>query len=150
VQAFDGLSTLVTVPEQAVLFVRERLKPAPAPDEKEIATRIAELDSDTFRLRQQAAEALRKIGPTAGPALRKALDARPTVEVARRIEILLDELDRVTLGGDGLRALRAVEILEMIGTREARTILTALSRGAPGAPTTEAAKVALERLAKHR
>jgi WD40 repeat protein len=149
-RAFEAMSTLAGAPGQAVPFLREHLKPAAVPDEGELARRIAELDSDEFVVRQAAAAALRKAGPTAAPALRKALTANPSAQVKQQAEVLLADLDQVRLTGDELRAGRAVEVLEMIGTPEARQVLTALAGGAAGARATEAAKAALERQGQAR
>jgi hypothetical protein len=58
------------------------------------------------------------------PALRKALKGQPSVEVRRRILVLLRRLDP-TEGSTavGLRGVRLVEVLEEIGSPEARTLL---------------------------
>jgi hypothetical protein len=144
------MTTLAVAPGQAVPFLREHLKPVAVPDEGELARRITELDSDEFVVRQAAAAALRKVGPTAGPALRKALAANPSAQVKQQVEVLLADLDQARLTGDELRAGRAVEVLEMIGTPEARQVLAALAGGAAGARATEAAKEALERQGKAR
>jgi hypothetical protein len=61
-----------------------------------------------------------------------ALAARPGLEVAQRIERLLDLLDRPP-SPDRLRDLRAVEALEHINTAAARDFLRHLA-GAPTAP----------------
>jgi RNA polymerase sigma factor (sigma-70 family) len=147
-RAFDGMTTLATAPAQAVPLLRERLQPAAAPDAKELADRVTQLDGEEFAVRENAAKALLQMGPTAGPALRKALDAKPSAEVKRQIEALLTELDQTKVSKDSLRPLRAVEVLEMIRTPEARELLKTLAGGAPGAPVTEAAREARQRLGK--
>jgi hypothetical protein len=150
VKAFDGVSMLVAAPGQAVPLLRDHVKPAAAPNEKDLAGWIAGLDSDDFAVRREAAASLRRVGSTAGPALRKVLATDPSAEARRQIEALLADMDQASLTGDDLRAARAVEALEMIGSAEAREILKWLAGGAPGAPATEAAKAALERLGKTR
>ncbi len=66
-------------------------------------------------------------GADAADALRKALANDPSTEARRRIESLLNRLDK---GGDPehLRALRAIEVLERIGTPQARDVLRQLAR----------------------
>jgi hypothetical protein len=147
-RAYDGMMMLAAAPGQGMRFLHERLKPAAAPNAKELADWIARLDSDEFEVRQKAAEALRKVGPTAGPVLREARAARPSAEVKRRIDTLLAEIDRAKLSGEDLRALRAVEVLEMVRSPEAREVLKALAGGAPGAKLTEAAREARQRIGK--
>jgi RNA polymerase sigma factor (sigma-70 family) len=147
-RAFDGMTTLAAAPAEAVPLLRERLKPAAEPNMKELADWIARLDSEAFAVREEAAAALRKVGPASGPALRKALTANPSAEGERRIETLLAELGQIKLSADSLRALRAIEVLEMIRSPEAAETLKALADGAPGAPETEAAREARQRLGK--
>ena len=55
-----------------------------------MARLIADLDSDVFDVREKAAKEW-KLGAAAEPALRKALEGRPSAEVRRRVEGLLQE-----------------------------------------------------------
>jgi hypothetical protein len=78
--------------------------------------------------------------------LKKARDGRPSPEVAKRIERLLDKLqDEGTASGEGLRELRAVELLERLADPNADKVLQALSEGAAGARLTQEARAACER-----
>ena len=72
----------------------------------------------------------------------------PSAEVHRRVQQLLDRLEKEVLSADRLRELRAVEVLEQIGTEEARQVLTALAKGDSEAPLTREAKASLRRLAE--
>jgi hypothetical protein len=149
-QSYQAIRALAASPEQAVSFLRERLKPVrplTAADRKRIARWLADLDSDRFEVRQRAAAELEALGEPAAPALRKALGS-PSPEVRRRAEALLAKVDGPSLTPERLRALRAVEALEHAGTPEARRLLEALSRGAAEAPLTREARLALERLAR--
>jgi hypothetical protein len=78
-------------------------------------------------------------------ALRRALEAKPSLEVERRLRILLGKIERIQLP-ETLRAVRAVEALEHIGTPEAKRVLQGLARGVPEAWQTREAHDALERL----
>jgi RNA polymerase sigma factor (sigma-70 family) len=138
---------LAAAPAQGVPFLQEALPVAQA-DEKRIAKLIADLDSDEFETREQAATGLEKFGELAGPALRKTLAGRPSAEVRARCEGLLVKLDRPTASGERLRTPRAVEALELADTKEARDLLRRLADGAEGARLTREAKAALHRLAR--
>jgi hypothetical protein len=88
---------------------------------------------------------LKMLGSAAEPTLRQVLKGRPTPEVLRRVEQLLE---RLKAPSESLRPFRAVEVLEHIGSTEARQVLEALSQGAAEARLTQEAKASLERLAK--
>jgi hypothetical protein len=138
-----ALQTLARAPAQTVPLLRQRVGPVSA---EKIARLLADLDDESFPVRDRAMKELERYGKFAEPALRQALKRKPSIEVHRRIEALLDNLSRPQAASESLRALRAVEVLEMIGTREARQVLEAVAKGAPEAELTRQAKAALERL----
>jgi hypothetical protein len=114
-----ALAGLAAAPAQALPLFKERLRPLGNPlDAKRLARLIAELDDDSFTVRERATRELGIIGPDAADALRQALHDDPSAESKRRIEGLLS---RLKPGGDPqrLRFLRAIEVLERIGTPEA-------------------------------
>jgi hypothetical protein len=80
------------------------------------------------------------------PALRKALDSKPSAEARRRMESVLEKPRNLPPGT--LQAIRAVEVLENISTPGARRLLESLAEGAPEARLTQEAKASLGRLAK--
>jgi hypothetical protein len=128
--------------------LQERLRKIPAPDVRRIPKLIGDLDSNRFVERKRATEELEKLGDVAEPALSDVLRGRPSLEVRRRVERLLQQLEQRGVNPEWLRVLRAVEILEQIGTPEARQVFRALASGASEAPLTCQARAALERLAK--
>ncbi|MGH7170785.1 MAG: WD40 repeat domain-containing protein, partial [Gemmataceae bacterium] len=142
-KAFRAVWALVAAPRQSVALLRERLRPA---DDRQIARWIAELDSDEFKVREQAHKSLEKQGETAEFALREALRETSSVEVRRRIHELLEKRQHASLAPKNLQELWAVEVLEHIGTPDARRLLAALAKGAPRARLTREAKTALKRL----
>jgi RNA polymerase sigma factor (sigma-70 family) len=148
-KAFRAIQALADWPEQTVPYLKERLRPVPAPDPRDIGRLIADLDSDQFAVREAASKELTKLGELARPALTKARDGQPSVEARRRIQELLDPLEKGVLAPEQLQALRAVQVLERIGTPEAKQVLQALSQGAPPARLTRDAQAALDRLARH-
>jgi hypothetical protein len=132
----------------ALPFLRGQLKPDPAVEPARIKQWIAELQSEQFQARQQAAEALVKLGDLAEPYLHAALAEKPALDTRLRIEQVLDQLPGQPLSAETLRGVRAVEILEAVGTSEAQETLKKLRQGAKGARLTLEAQRALERLAR--
>src|SRR5262249_11604410 len=108
---------------------------------------IADLDSDRFAVRQKATEELERLEELAAPALRQALEGKPSLEAGRRIRALLERV-RTIPPRESLRGLRAIETLECIGTPDAQQVLKSLAQGTPEARLTQEAKAALQRLAK--
>jgi WD40 repeat protein len=147
-KAYRAFTTLAGPSKQTVPFLRERLRPAAPLDSKWVARRIAELDSDRFEKRQQAADELERLGERAEPALRQALKGKPSLEAHRRLQALLDKVTRAAPSGARLQALRAVEVLERLDGPQAREVLTRLAAGPPEARLTQEAQAALRRLAR--
>jgi WD40 repeat protein len=142
-RAYRAMGHLVRSSE-GVAFLRERLKPARSADDAASVRLILDLDSDRFAVREKAEADLLKMGETIESCLRRALANRPTLEMRRRIEWLLDKLQ-----GPRLRVVRAVEVLERIGNPEARALLAELAKGGSEAEPTIEAKAALKRLRRH-
>jgi WD40 repeat protein len=147
-KAVQGVLKLAAAPEQAVPFLGERLAPAAAVDPQKVAGWIADLESQRYAVRQQAAASLVIAGEQVVPALRAVLASQPTIETRKRAEDLLDKLTGDTLTAEQLRLVRAVETLERMGTPEARRLLRTLAGGAPGALATQQAEAALARMAR--
>lgn len=141
---------LFGLPRQAVPFLDERLqheKPAPAADQKRIGQLIRDLDSDDFAVREKATQELGKMVAAVEAQLRQELDGKPSLDVRRRIEKLLEKHE-ATVAGERARTLRALEVLEHVNTPESRQVLQRLAKGPAGAWLTREAKAALERSAK--
>lgn len=146
-KAFDAIGLLIASPEQAVLFLKAKLRAAPAPVERRQAAQLlTDLDSDVFAVREKAMEQLRQLGERAEPALAEALKNKPALEARKRIEELMERIRELSASPERLRELRAVEVLEHIGTPEARQVLQVLADGAAHARLTREAKVTLTRL----
>jgi len=146
-KAFQAVHTLSAVPMPTLDWLRARLKPAAGIEEKRLTALIASLSDDKFAVREKATAELEKLGELAEPALRKVMDKQPNLDLARRIQRILDRLepDR-ELSADMAQAVRAVEVLELVGTADARQLLQTLADGAPGARLTREAQAALKRL----
>jgi hypothetical protein len=122
---------------RAVTLVRERLKPAPALSEKEIARLIVDLGSDDFATRERASATLKKVLLAAAPALRRARADHPSLEKLKRINRLLADLDP-SREPEQRRRLRAVRLLSEMDIPEARALLQRLARDRRFAVTAEA------------
>jgi RNA polymerase sigma factor (sigma-70 family) len=145
-QAYRAIQALAAAPQQALPFVKARLRPVSEVEPKQVALLLANLDSDDFAVREQATADLEKLGESANPALRQALEGKPSLEVRRRVGALLQKLRKESLGPERLRELRALEVLEQIGGDEVRELLHRLADGLPEAGLTQEAHAALERL----
>jgi RNA polymerase sigma factor (sigma-70 family) len=147
-KAFRAIGDLVAIPDKALPFLRENLKPVHAAKPERMAQLLAHLDSGEFDEREKATRELEDLAELAVPALNKALEARPSLETRRRAEALLQKLDGPVASGQRLRGVRAIEVLEYIGTPEARKLLMLLAEGADASRVTRDAKAALTRLAE--
>ncbi|HKB01644.1 MAG TPA: sigma-70 family RNA polymerase sigma factor [Gemmataceae bacterium] len=125
---------------------RKYLRPITAADATDVRKAIANLDSDEFRARDRAFKVLSDLGYHAAPALRAALDQKPSAEARNRIEQLLAKAVGPPSAGESLRTWRALAALEAKGTPGARQILRELADGAAGAWLTAEAKASLRRV----
>jgi WD40 repeat protein len=150
-KAYRAVGLLASSPKESVPFLRAQVRPA-APlqgeERKRVERWLRDLDDDNFEQRQQATEALLRLGQTVLPAARKTLAGNPSAEVRRRLEYIVEKVVRLASSPDGLAALRAVEALEQAATVEARGLLKELAAGLPGAELTSEANAALGRLIK--
>jgi hypothetical protein len=145
-RAYAAIWRLADVPGASVPFLRRRLRPVTDAQGKEIRQHIADLDSDTFAVRDKAFRRLENLGLAAAPALRQALAKDVSPEVRRRVGHLLENIDHRPVSGEPLRTLRALAVLEHAGTAEARRLLQALADGASGAWLTREAQGVCQRL----
>jgi WD40 repeat protein len=137
---------LANSPEQAVPFLRERVRPAPSVDPEVIARLISDLSSTQFSVRDRASRQLRKLSETSAPAMRKVLVNKPSAEVRERVERLLESLAEWL--PEDLCALRAIEALEHMDSPEAEMLLKALAKGSPHARLTREAAASLKSLGR--
>jgi WD40 repeat protein len=145
-QAHRAIWELIADPTGSVSFLSQRLRPAPTTDGKLVRGLIDDLNSPAFATRTRAAAELAKLGEATLPILRQAMKNAPPLEQSRRLQSLLDELERLDLSGDRVQGIRAVEVLEAIGTTAARNALESLATGYAEARLTGDAQRALRRL----
>ncbi len=150
-RAYRGIGALAANPGAALPFLRDKLKPLTV-EPQQITQLVADLDSNQFAVRQKAVAALEELSELAEPALRKALEAKPPLEVKQRLEKLLAkvEKEKTGLNPHRLRVLRVTEVLERVGSAEARQMLEALVDAPPEMRLTDEVKqevrACLERL----
>lgn len=141
--AFRAVRALIAaVPGPVVDHLRRQGKDIPRFERRRVVRCIAELESDEFAVRDNASTELERLGILAEESLRKALQDRPTLEMRKRLETLLDTLKARPISPAIARGWRAVEVLEHLATPEARQLLYEWSKDIPQA------KAALERLAR--
>jgi WD40 repeat protein len=146
--AFRAIVLLGQDQERAPAFLLEQLRILGNHDPKRICQLIAELDSGSYAVRDKASRELTALEDIAGPLLRAALESKPTLELRRRVELLVQKLNAPTPTPRQLLVLRAMEILERSATAQARQWLEELAAGAPGSWLTREARLALDRLRK--
>jgi len=145
-KAYQAIARLSEASDQAVALLQTRLEPT-RPVRPELITQwIRDLNDDRFAVREKATHELEQQAEGAQAALSQVIQGKPTPELRRRAEALLDKLASVQ--GERLRMLRAVEVLERCGTPDCRRLLEKLATGQPAARLTEEAKASLARLAR--
>jgi RNA polymerase sigma factor (sigma-70 family) len=143
--AYRAAWALAERPERSVAFLKEHLRPARPPADRERLRRLlTDLDSAEYPRREAASRELAKLGAAVEADLRAALEKAPSAEARRRLRALVEALPR-ELSPEALRRLRAVGVLERIGNRGAVELLRALSEGEDEALRREAG-AALARL----
>lgn len=140
-RAHQARWTLVAAGSTTVDFLRKILRPEEPLDAKKIAGLLAALDSGDFKKREAATQELERL-PLARPALEAALAKGTSLELRRRIELILD----ANQPSHDARAMRGVRLLEQIASPEARAHLQSLADGAAGSMLTQEAQAAIGRL----
>lgn len=146
-QAYSAMWKLAAAPQKTVQLMKRRI---PVVTAVQLTRLIAELDSDNFSVRENATQRLREIGPILQPAMRNVLKTKPSPEVRRRLQNLLETWETPEAKALGRRALRGIEVLEWLGTDEGRAVLKKLADGPPESILTTEARSALRRLEKRQ
>jgi WD40 repeat protein len=150
-KAYRAIRRLAADPGRSVAYLGKRVPPALGYHWPPVARLLTDLDAEEFDVREQASLNLAELGKSVAPALRAALaDKNTPLEARKRVQKLLDQIDRNELTEAQRRSLRAVAALERIGTDEARRILRRISAGHPDAQLTQEAESSLLRLARSR
>jgi WD40 repeat protein len=130
-----------------VKFLETKIPLADLLSENELRALLKGLDAASFKEREAASRALRKLGWLADGTLRAALKNSPSPEQKQRIEALLTAmLPPGWPQGENLRTIRAVAVLEGSRTPEARRLLETWAKRVPDAWIADEAARALGRL----
>jgi hypothetical protein len=151
VKAATALRALLASAPEHVAFVEERLGKL-AVDKDQLARvrkLVADLDADSFDVRDAATGALIKLGPPSLDAVRALAKDAPNDEVRYRANLILRKIE-----GSGApvsnagRMARVVRVLERAGNAKARDLLGRMADGEFGFDAAPDAKAALARLKK--
>jgi WD40 repeat protein len=145
-RAHQAVWSLAAAAPKSVAFLGKHLSPVPSAPV--IDQWVTDLDNDSFAVREKAMLALTDLCDDAEPALRRALAEKPPLELRRRVETLLAELNQPAAVGKRLQLQRALAALEYADTKEARQFLEKLAAGAAEARLTQMARASLDRLAR--
>jgi RNA polymerase sigma factor (sigma-70 family) len=144
-EAAQAIVRLSELGEKGVEFVKERLRPAPAADVKEITKWAWMLASKEKNERDRALYDLTQAGELGEPLLRRVLRTAPEKDLR---DVARDHLWGSLKGESSpeqLRWLRAVEVLERAGD-PGRVALEEFVKGPEGEPLAEEARAALARV----
>ena len=144
-KAFKAIRALVAARDQAVAFLRTRVKPVTRVSQDQLNQLLRDLASNRFKSRQKATQELERLAERADAALRQALARAPALDTRVRIERLLAGLHGSRAPSRKVLAFRITEVLEHIGSRPAIRLLEALADGAPDAYLTQQAQRSLTR-----
>ncbi len=132
--AFRAVRTLTAAaPGPVVNFLRRQEKDILRLDHRRVVRWIEELDSDEFAVREKATAELEKRGVLVEDSLRMALRNRPTLEMRKRLEILLSKLADKPIAPTILRGWYAIEVLEHLPTPASRKLLEEWAKNIPQA-----------------
>jgi hypothetical protein len=150
-RANQAVCTMIARPKEMVKLLETKLQPVVV-DFQQIDKLIHDLDDNSFDRRKTATDELRKMEEAPEAKLRQVMTGKPSLELRRRVDDLLQEIERnkPEPSPQQLRPRRAVEVLEYIGTPEAKALIERLSQGTPGLRLTEDAKASFERMTKKK
>lgn len=146
--AYRAIRAMSRAPRQATSFLETRLSPPVRADAAQIQRWIANLDSKSFKIREDAEQNLAIQHECSEPLLRSLLTKDLSPEAHRRLEQILKSAADGGLVPHQLQFLRAIEVLEIVGTTEALKAVTKMAAGDSGFRITREAKESLVRL-KH-
>ena len=135
---------------RAASFLKQHLQPAPKVTDVRIAQLIRDLDNADFGLREKATRELEALDLIPDAALREAHTKATDLEQRRRLERLLERIERWEPTGEAVRTYRALQVLERSPSPEAQSLLQSLASGDAHARLTVAARNSLERLERLR
>jgi WD40 repeat protein len=145
-KAYRAVAHLVASPRKTCAFLDKHLQANPGVPAERLAALLRDLDSEQFAAREAATRELKSLGEQADSVLHATLRNRPSLEVRRRIEALLEERRAHPYPPVELQRCRAVLVLEWIGSTEAQHVLKKLAGGTAAFSHVREARAALTRL----
>ncbi|MHC4715708.1 MAG: hypothetical protein ACYS5V_01945 [Planctomycetota bacterium] len=131
VRAWAALWTLVDAGDAAADLAARRLKPV-EPDGDEVRRLIGRLDSDNWKQRRQAGEALKRMGRSIVPLLKTARQGKVSAEVAQRIDEMLERFSGESLPpSEQVRYSRILRLLEVLASKRSLDALNLIRRTGP-------------------
>ena len=140
------ITLLQPAADTAVAWLGEHLQPLPVQSAERLAKLLKELDDNRFHVRNQATVELTQLSELAEPLLRERLAQPASMEMRRRLQMLLGKVETASLSDSQLRTLRAFEVLELVGGAEVGKVLEAYQRETAAARLGQEARASLERL----
>jgi hypothetical protein len=146
IKAFKAMCALASAPKVTLPSLKDKLQKLAPIEPLQISRFIGDLNNPQFAIRERATQDLEKYGPLVEPELKKALEARPGLEVRKRLEKMLEKMNELVPTAAMQQALRGIETLEAMNTGESRQVLEQLGRSTPETRFTREAQVARQRL----
>jgi WD40 repeat protein len=142
-----ALLALTASPAQALPLLKTKLRHGQKPDLAKLEKLLGDLKSEQFIIRDKATKALKAMGQSIRPELRRWLELPLDLETQRRVEQLLTPLVQEKLApAERLLTKRATVLLERVGGKAAREMLEGLLWGVPDDDVITEVRAALERL----
>jgi WD40 repeat protein len=151
-KAHQAIVDLVRCPQDALALFRTRLPTGKrhAVNGSKLDTLILQLNNKDFRARQNAMQELERFGPAIVPKLRRADQQTTSLELSRRIQLLLQKIKASERSSENLRRRRAIEVLELINSAAARDMLRDQASAFPEDSVTQDAIKSLRRFRAER
>jgi len=139
-----GVAYLVAAPEEMIAHVKATIPMLPTPER--MKQLLADIGDSNFKTRAGATRELELLQEFAAPALRSALDAKQSLEVSRRLELLLARAKgQLVAGTERVRWVRVLDALERIRTAEALAVVQTLAQPGDDTAVGSAAGATLQR-----
>lgn len=143
IKAHKAIWSMIANGNRTVTFLDRQLKKVEPVSEEQIAQWIRNLNDRKFAVREKAVKQLEMMAGRAEKPLREALSQRPALEMRRRVEALIQQIEKEMPSPAQLQALRSLEVLQQIGSTEAKKVLRRITKGDPDAILTQEAEMAL-------
>jgi hypothetical protein len=148
VRAEDAWRKLGSAGDDAVPFLRKKIRPLVAPevDLAKYERWATDLGSEKYATRERATRDLLAAGELAVAPLQQLLSNQPNPEAAKRANFVLQKLSTPVRTPERTRVLEAVALLERVGSAPAVALLKEIERDTVFASIRQEAHLALQRV----